>query len=220
MYLEQIHLNFHRKMQIAYLENKLTLRETKLWPKTHSNGYFLVWFGLVLCHSNHCGLSKAKSIFIHINSSISNNSLSHKYRFLFTQLNIKTVQFQTIQFCISTLFSSICPLNRCATTPTQSEIWSDGIEGLLRIPQIFSITGASTSDCLVTYPGHLLGESPLSAEMQSVYSVTSIDWAWLFFCMSLVVMPFRNIVRRLARKKDVDYIILAKNLEKLCLEHK
>ena len=35
----------------------------------------LVWFGLVLWHINHCNLFNAKSIFIHITSSISNNSV-------------------------------------------------------------------------------------------------------------------------------------------------
>ncbi len=35
----------------------------------------LIWFSLVLWHFNHCRLFNAKSIFIHINSSISNNSV-------------------------------------------------------------------------------------------------------------------------------------------------
>ena len=38
----------------------------------------VVWFGLVLYHTNQCRLFNAKSIFIHINSSISNNSAKHK----------------------------------------------------------------------------------------------------------------------------------------------
>ena len=46
-----------------------------------------------------------------------------------------------------------------ATTPGQSGPGSDGNKGVLHIPQSFSITGASSSDCFVTYPGHLLGES-------------------------------------------------------------
>ena len=33
------------------------------------------WFGLVLWHINHCRLFNAKSIFIHINNSISNYSV-------------------------------------------------------------------------------------------------------------------------------------------------
>ena len=54
----------------------------------------LVWFGLVLWHINNCSLFNAKSIFIHINSSISNNSVQHEYT---VQLS-KTDLFQTIQF--------------------------------------------------------------------------------------------------------------------------
>ena len=35
----------------------------------------LVWFGLVLWHINHCGLFNAESIFIHLNGSLSDNSV-------------------------------------------------------------------------------------------------------------------------------------------------
>ena len=49
------------------------------------------------------------------------------------------------------------------------------MKGVLCITQSSSITEAS-SDCLVSYPGHLLGESYLSAEMQSVYSAAAADW--------------------------------------------
>ena len=42
-----------------------------------------------------------------------------------------------------------------ATTPDQSEPVSDSNEGVLRIPQSSGITGASPSDYLVSYPGHL-----------------------------------------------------------------
>ena len=73
----------------------------------------------------------------------------------------KTVLFQAIQFSISILFSSIY----------QSGPKSDGNKGVFHIPQSSSITGASPSDYLVSYPGHSLGESYLSTEMQSVYSV-------------------------------------------------
>ena len=40
-----------------------------------------------------------------------------------------------------------------------------------------SITGASSSDCLVSYPGYSLGESYSSAEKQSAYSAAPADWA-------------------------------------------
>ena len=48
----------------------------------------------------------------------------------------------------------------------------------LRLPQSSRIIKASTSDCLVSYSGLSLGESrPHPAEMQSVYSAASTDWA-------------------------------------------
>ena len=86
--------------------------------------------------------------------------------FVYTQLNVKTVLFQIIQFSIGTQFSSIWPIDRTlssATTPDQSGTGSDGNEGVLHIPQSSSITGTSPSDCLVSYPGHSwgVGSSPL-----------------------------------------------------------
>ena len=52
-----------------------------------------------------------------------------------------------------------------AITSGQSGPVSDGSEGVLHIPQSSSITEASPSDCLVSYPGHSLGESYPSVEM-------------------------------------------------------
>ena len=77
-----------------------------------------------------------------------------------TQLNVKTVLFQTIQFRISTQFNSICPIDRTlsgATTLGPREPGSDGNEGVLCIPQSSSIIRTSPSDCFVSYPGHSLG---------------------------------------------------------------
>ena len=51
-----------------------------------------------------------------------------------------------------------------ATTSDQSGLRRNGNEGVLHILQ------TSPSDCLVSYLGHLLGESYPSAEIQSVYS--------------------------------------------------
>ena len=59
----------------------------------------------------------------------------------------------------------------------QSGPGSNGNEGVLYIPQSSSITGNSPSDCLVSYPGHLLGVSSPYAEEQSVYSTAPADWA-------------------------------------------
>ena len=71
----------------------------------------------------------------------------------------KTLLFQGIQFSINTHFISIWPIDRTlsgATTLGQSRPGSDGNKGVLCTPQSSCITGTSPSDCLVSYPGHLL----------------------------------------------------------------
>ena len=60
------------------------------------------------------------------------------------------------------------------TTQGQSGPGSNGNEGVICISQS-SIVGASPSDCL-SYSGHL-GKSYSSAEMQSLYSSATNDWA-------------------------------------------
>ena len=78
--------------------------------------------------------------------------------------------------------SSIWPIDRTqsgATTPGQSGPGSDGNEGVHDISQSSSITGASLSDCLVSYPGDLFMVSYPFAEMQSMYSTVPADWAVL-----------------------------------------
>ena len=86
----------------------------------------------------------------------------------------KTVIFQTVQF------SYIQLINRTlsgTTTLGQSGPGNDGNKEVLRISQSYTITRASPSDCLVPYPGHSLGKSYPSAEMQSMYSAAPADWA-------------------------------------------
>ena len=76
-------------------------------------------------------------------------------------------------------YSSIWLIDRTlsgATTLDQSGPGRDGNEEVLHIPQSSSITGALPSKFLVSYPGHLLGETYLSAEMQSVYSTALSNW--------------------------------------------
>ena len=66
---------------------------------------------------------------------ITNNSI--KQSFIYTQLNVKTVLFQVIQFNIGMQFSSIWPIDRTlsgTTTLGQSGLGSDGNEGVLHIP--------------------------------------------------------------------------------------
>ena len=58
-----------------------------------------------------------------------------------------------------------------ATTLGQSGPGSDGNERVLCISLSSSVTAASTSDCLLSYPGHSFGEYYPSAEMHSVHSI-------------------------------------------------
>ena len=51
-----------------------------------------------------------------------------------------------------------------ATTLGHSGPGSEGNEGVLHIPESSSNTETSPSDCLVSYPEHLLGEFYPSAE--------------------------------------------------------
>ena len=87
--------------------------------------------------------------------------------------------------------SSIWPTDRTlsgATTPGQSELGSNGNEGVLCIPPNSSITGVSRSDCLVSYPGHSLGESYPFAEMQLVYSTAQTDWEDSFKLIIMIIL--------------------------------
>ena len=120
-----------------YLRHKL-FKELRTWymGSMLSLQISVSLFVCVLCHINFCGPFNAKSIFIQINSSISNNSVlpkstvSSSKTFLFqvmqfsqtvliqttqfsisivfvqTQLDVKTVLFQTIQFNVSTVSMS------------------------------------------------------------------------------------------------------------------
>ena len=75
------------------------------------------------------------------------------------------------------------------TTSSQSRPGSNGNKELLRIPQSSSITEASPSDSLMSYPRHSFGEFYTSAEMESVYCIVSADWVteiWRFGFVYLV----------------------------------
>ena len=88
-------------------------------------------------------------------------------------LDASIVLFRAIQFSINTQFkcknsklkklriNSIWPIDRTpsgATAPGLSGPGYDWNEGVLRIPQSSSIIRTSLWDCLVSYPGHTLGE--------------------------------------------------------------
>ena len=95
---------------------------------------------------------------------------------MFTQLNVKNVLFQTIQFSISTQ-GPINESNRTkllgATTLVKSGPGRNGNEGVLCVPQSSRITETSPSD-LVSYAG--VGGF-LSLCREAVYSTAPADWA-------------------------------------------
>ena len=103
--------------------------------------------------------------------------------FLFQAIQFsQIVLIQTIPFSISMQHIYIQPLDRAqsgVTIPGQSGPGSNGIEGVLRIPESPGITGTSPSDFLVSYLGHSLEEFYPSTEVQSVYSTAQADWAKL-----------------------------------------
>ena len=106
---------------------------------------------------------------------------------------------------------SICPIDRNlsgATTPGQSEPWSDSNEGVLCFPQSSSIIWALPSDCFVSYFWTVVGVFYPSAEMQSVYSATP----YLFSVYSLVP----DI---LSRSTDIIQWIFHTNLFFFCFAH-
>ena len=85
----------------------------------------------------------------------------------------------TLVICLHTvksLNSSVDGILTDTNTPSQSRPGSNSNEAVLYILQC-SKTGASTSDGLVSYPGHTLCGSYPSAEMQSEYSTAPGDWA-------------------------------------------
>ena len=92
----------------------------------------------------------------------------------------KVVPFQTVQFIVSTEFNSIWPIDSTwsgATTLGQSGSGSDANEGVLRIPQSCSITGALPSDYFVSYPGYSFGRGVLPLRREEVRVFYSPDWA-------------------------------------------
>ena len=99
----------------------------------------------------------------------------YKYKhFCFKQFSwaYKNSLCQTIQFSISTPFTSIWLIDRSlsgTTTPGHSRPESDGNNGALLIPKSSCLTGTSSSDCLVSYPGNLLaGVLPICREAINV----------------------------------------------------
>ena len=91
---------------------------------------------------------------------------------------------------------SIWPIDRILSgniTPGLSGLGSESNEQVLYIPQSPGITGTSLFECLVSYKGHLFGESYPSAEMQSVYFAATADWATNLFEPQLYLLYFSYV---------------------------
>ena len=87
---------------------------------------------------------------------ITNNSIKHQL-FVYTRLNYLTVLFLTIQFSISHLFALSLNVKQYYLIHRYDFIrcyHSGQNEGVFSISQSSSITGASPSDCLMSYPAH------------------------------------------------------------------
>ena len=117
--------------------------------------------------------------------------------------------------------NSIQPIDRNlsgTTIPGHSRSGSDGNEGVLCIPQRSSITGASPSDCFVSYRGHSLrrGSYP-SAEMQLVYSTAPADWVIVIWVH--ILSTFISHCWRCGYDHTIDYKIFSMLNEYFKSEH-
>ena len=106
--------------------------------------------------------------------------------FVYTQINVKKVLFHTIQFNVSSF--------NVRTVLFQTIQFS--IQKQFHYKQ-FSLVQARRF--LMSYHGHLLGESYPSAEMNSVYSAAPTDLATflneskLFFCTQLLLLFLHSL---------------------------
>ena len=160
------------------------------WEREREREHLLVWWlvsWFVVRHINNPRVIYRRIKFRTIPLSISLD-------FVYKQLNGKMVVFHTIQFSISTQFSSIWPIDRtlsCVNTPGQSGPRSDDNEGVLNIFQSSRITGTSSSDCLVSYPGHpLLGWALTPQQIISRCFLLLKPTGQLFVWGSLINLPF------------------------------
>ena len=117
--------------------------------------------------------------------------------------------------------SSISPIDKTlsgAASPGQSGPGSDGSEGVLIIPQMFK-TGASPSDCLMSYPGHSWEGAYFPAKIQSVYytAISSRQNCILLIWCKVTQAYFLNVfhvlrwIFNLGKKKKSHRTRLGKN---------
>ena len=96
------------------------------------------------------------------------------------QLNVKTVLFQVIQFCISTQFRSICPIDRTlsgATSPGRVDLGAMAMKSASHSPKLQHYLNLPIRLFSVISRTIVVGGSYPSAEVRSVYSTAPADWA-------------------------------------------
>ena len=154
-----INLNFQTLFLLIYIYIYIyiciTERDMKE-PQSKEDWFGLAWFYDI---STVVGYQMLNPVFTHIlNKPLLNTFCGYR------QLNYQTLLFLTIWFSVNHLFTlslnintSIWPIDRTllgTTNPAWNGLGSDGDEEVLRIPQRSSITGASPSYGLMSYPRH------------------------------------------------------------------
>ena len=105
----------------------------------------------------------------------------------------KTFLFQAIQFSQIALTQTIhfcMRIDRAllgATIPGQCGPGSNVKEGVLHIPQSCSITGNSPSDCLVSYPGHLLVWGSLQSCSRSILQPRQLGNIYIYIYIYIYI---------------------------------
>ena len=118
---------------------------------------------------------------------------------LFTLLNVKTVLFQTIQFSISTHFSSIWSIYRtlsCATTPDRVDLRAMAIKGYSAFPKVPALLEPHNQIVWCHYKDNRWrwGSYP-SAEIQ--HSTAPTDWT-IFVIWSISFRCLLNSIKRVS----------------------
>ena len=98
-----------------------------------------------------------------------------RYNWLVEFYGISTIVGYLMPNPVFTYILNIWFINTFCRDTQLNEPGSDNNKQVLCIPQSSIITEASLSDCLMSYPGHSLGECYPSAEMQLGYSTAPTE---------------------------------------------
>ena len=170
-YFKQFSLTIVHRLTITFLLQAISFSQTALIQT--------IQFSISII-SVFTELNVKTVLFQTIQFSVGNVPCFKQFYLYKPKNHAKTVPFQAVQFCISAQFISLCPIERTqsgAKTTAQSGPRSNGHGGVLRIPQSSSITEASSSDCLVLYTGHSLGNLILLQRSSRCITTAPANWA-------------------------------------------